>query len=136
MVTGIEIAGVVLAAISLLVKQIDAFAAGVRLITALGNKSYARQLRGYAAHLGSEEVLLMRTFEILLDGIVDADIILTKSTRDQWIQLFEKQSIRTRLQHRLGRSCDPCIRTLQHIHDCLIEVEKKLGPMPTVCTKN
>ena len=68
MPTVIEIAGLVLATIPIVVKKVDDYAAGIRLIKAFGNKSYARQLRGYAAHLGGEEVILFRTFEMLLEG--------------------------------------------------------------------
>lgn len=137
MASGIEIAGLVLASFPIVVKKIDDYAAGLRLVRALGNKSYSRQLRGYAAHLGGEEVILFHTFEMLLEDIIDREATSADPTRDQWLQLFEKNSIKAKLRRRLGNSYDPCVNNLQFINDCLSDIEKKLGPTPAeVCIKS
>jgi hypothetical protein len=137
MADGIGIAGLVLASIPIVVKKIDDYAAGIRLVTAFGNKSYSRQLRGYAAHLGGEEVILFRTFEMLLEDIVDTEATSADPTRDQWLQLFEKNSIKAKLRRRLGNSYEPCVNNLQFINECLSDIETKLGPTPAeVCTKS
>jgi hypothetical protein len=137
MVTGIEIAGLVLATIPMVVKRLDDYAAGIRLVKAFGNKSYSRQLRGYAAHLGGEEAILFRTFEMLLEDVVDREVTSADAKRDQWMQLFEKPSIKAKLRRRLGNSYDPCVNNLQFINDCLSEIQTKLGPTPAeVCVKS
>ena len=64
---------------------------------------------------------------MLLEDIVDTEITVADAERDQWMQLFELQSIKDKLRRRLGNSYDPCINNLQFINDCLSTIEAKLG---------
>lgn len=93
MASGIEIAGLVLASIPIVVKKIDDYAAGIRLVRAFDNQSYSRQLRGYAAHLGGEEVILFRTFEMLLEDIVDREAISADSKRDRSVAAIIRREL-------------------------------------------
>lgn len=69
MATGVEIAGLVLAVLPLLVKQLDNYARGLERTRTL--RRYSRELYKYAVGLSTQHKLLLNTLEQTLEEVVD-----------------------------------------------------------------
>jgi len=127
MVTGIETAGLVLAILPLVVKQLDDYAKGLNTIRSFGVRRHRRDMNLYAAQLGTQAALLTDSIMLLVEDIVDDIDILLSSPQSNWVPILEKDKTQQRLQKRLGRNYDLYMKTMEALSETLSNLQSKLG---------
>jgi hypothetical protein len=127
MLTGIETAGVVLAILPLVVKQLDDYAKGLNTIRSFGARRHRREMNLYAAELGTQAALLTDSIMLLVEDIVDDIEVLSLSSHSNWTPILEEDKTQQRLRKRLGRNYDLYITTMEALSETLSELQSKLG---------
>ena len=113
MATGIETAGLVLAAFPVLIKGIKAWVEGVETVKQW--RTARRDLKSYAVRLQSQQVTCVDTLEQLLSDIVQSEKDLSVMLEDPGGELWQRPVYKKRLGARLDRSCDPFLQTLSEV---------------------
>lgn len=127
MVTGIETAGLVLAVLPLVVKQLDDYAKGLNTIRSFGARRHRRDMNLYAAELGTQAALLTDSIMLLVEDIVDDTEVLLTNPHSSWVPILEKDKTQQRLQKRLGRNYDLYMKTMGALSETLLNLQLKLG---------
>ena len=66
MVTGVETAGLVLAAFPLIVKGLEAYIEGIQKIKQL--RDFRKLLKSYSVQLSTQQAIFQQTFQVLLEA--------------------------------------------------------------------
>lgn len=127
MLTGIETAGVVLAILPLVVKQLDDYAKGLNTIRSFGARRHRREMNLYAAELGTQAALLTDSIMLLVEDIVDDIEVLSLNPHSNWTPILEKDKTQQRLRKRLGRNYDIYMKAMEALSETLSELQSKLG---------
>ena len=125
MASGVETAGLVLAAFPLLVKGVTAYLDGIRTIKYW--RRYTRELRGYARRLKSQRVRYINTLELLFDGIVETEDELAALIAEPGGDLWRKPRYQRCLAARLDHSFDHFIDIVQSMQESMEELREKMG---------
>lgn len=125
MASGLEIAGLVLAAFPLVIKGLGCYIDGVE--TMILWRRYRRQLADYQRQIETQRIWYLDTLEELLDGIVGTDAELTLLVADPGGVAWQKPEYDRRLRTRLDHSYEPYIATIRNLLDALQTIKEKLG---------
>ena len=125
MLTGVEIAGLVLAAFPLVLDGLSHWLEGVQKVKRW--RRIYRHLKNYEIRLQSQRVTYQNTLELLLVGIVQTDEDTAAMLADPRGDFWKKAKYDHLLRRRLDRAYDTFFETLQFMFTTLSEIEKKLG---------
>lgn len=125
MVTGIEVAGLALAALPLLVNQLDAYVLGIEQISCL--RSYRREFAYYSKVIGAQHAVLSKTLEEVLGGIMRDENEVSELISDPENTRWKDGALQERLRSRLGRSYEPFVGIMTSISDLLDRLSGKMG---------
>ena len=125
MVTGVETAGLVLAAFPILVDGLSHWVKGVETIRRW--QMIRRELDSYALRLQTQSVTYLDTLEQLLVGIVQSNEEMTAMLTEPGGASWQNQEYDRVLQLRLDRSYAPFLATLTHMKLALNDIMKKFG---------
>lgn len=125
MVTGIEAAGLVLAIIPLILKQLNIYMEGIETIKTFRKAKYQRYLKRHATVLGSQQCKLIHTMELVLEDIVPQDQI-SSLTKNQDHPLWQDKSVKKKLRGRLGQDYTPFCGNLEQARHTLKELADEL----------
>lgn len=126
--SGIEAAGLALAVIPLVIKQVDSYALGIEKIKVL--RRYKREFKGYSVGLETQHQFLLNTLEHALEGVVDDEYEISKLINnprgDGWADL----ALQHRLRSKLGRNHDVFVKNMTALAEMLDRLSRKLriGP--------
>lgn len=122
--SGIEVAGIVLAVFPIVVKGLGSYVEGVQTVRTW--RQYRRELDGYKRQLETQRVWYLDTLEELL-GFVQSEEDLKELISDpggtSWHNLDYEQHLRERLDH----SYAPYLRTIRELLSTLQVMQRKLG---------
>lgn len=125
--SGIEVAGLVLAVFPLVVSGLQHFTEGVETVKSWSWKSYRRELINYTRTLGTEGTYCLDTLEALLGGIIRSDDEYDALKKDPggalWQQPEYQEQLKRRLDHNYGNYMDTMMTMLR----TLKVVREKLG---------
>ena len=113
MVTGVETAGLVLAAFPLILKGIKGWVDGVETLKQW--RRARRELKRYAVRLRSQQATWVDTLYQLLNDIVQSDNDLSEMLDDPGGKLWQTPLYERRLRIRLDQSCDPFLANLSEV---------------------
>ena len=125
MVTGVETAGLVLAAFPIIVSGLSCYVQGIQTIRYW--RRFRRELTVYAQTLETQRICYLNTLEELLDGIVASDEELAALLSDPKGDAWHKPEYKERLQARLEHSYDTYFLTLTNMIEALVDLGEKLG---------
>ena len=125
MVTGVEIAGLVLAAFPLILDGLSHWLEGVHKVKRW--RQIYRQLKDYETRLQSQRVTYQNTLELLLVGIVQADEDIAAMLAEPRGDLWKKAEYDHLLHRRLDSAHDTFFERLDFMFTTLSEIKKKLG---------
>ena len=124
MVTGIETAGLVLAAFPIAVHALQNWIDGLRTLQKF--RRIYRELENYSQILDTENVTFLNTLETLLTDLVhyeDLPLMLAQPTGICW----KNPVYEDKLRHRLDRSYDSFMSTIEKMSQALQKFKEKLG---------
>ena len=123
--SGIEVAGVVLAVFPLVVKGISEFADGAQTVRYW--RRCRAQLEDYRDIIESQKVAYLDTLEELLEEIVQSDdelrLLLSEPEGPAW----RRSDYDKMLRQRLDRSYNAYIRLIKDMRDGLTKLRERLG---------
>ena len=125
MLTGVETAGLVLAAFPLVLDGLSRWLEGVQKVKRW--RRIHRQLKNYEIRLQSQRVTYQNTLELLLVGIVQTDEDTAAMLADPRGDVWKEAKYEHLLRRRLDRAYDTFFEMLQLMSTTLSEIEKKLG---------
>ena len=102
MVTGIETAGLVLAAFPIVVHGLSRYVEGVETIRYW--RRFRRQVADYARKLENQRIRYLDTLEELLDGIVKSNDDLATLINEPTCSAWQDDEYERRLRQRLGHT--------------------------------
>jgi hypothetical protein len=124
MVTGLETAGLILAAFPLLVHGLTAYSKGVNTIRDW--RGYRRILRQYARDLEGERVVYLNTLEELFIGIAPSEEELKQLIDNAGGPLWQNQEYDLKLRTRLDHAYDAYLLKLLALRELLETLSTKL----------
>ena len=125
MLTGVEVAGLVLAGFPLVLDGLSHWLEGVDKVKRW--RRIHRQLKRYEIRLQSQRVTYQNTLEWLLDGIVEAGEDIAAMLAEPRGKVWKNAKYDHLLHRRLDRAYDSFFETLKFMFTTLGEIEKKLG---------
>ena len=125
MVSGVETAGLVLAAFPIIVDGLNRWAKGVETMRRW--RKIRRELESYALRLQNQKVTYLDTLEQLLVGIVQSNEEMAAMLAEPGGTIWQSQVYDQNLQNRLDRSYEPFRATLTHMNMALKDLEKSVG---------
>ncbi|KAJ6023891.1 hypothetical protein N7540_004688 [Penicillium herquei] len=125
--SGMEIAGLALAILPLVVNQLDNYVQGIESLGDFRTKRYRRKLDYYATNLGAQQAAFINTLERSLDGVIEFEDGVDALQEDELKALWDKPSVQSLLQKKLGRNYDPFLRTMEQLSILLKDLSRKLG---------
>ncbi|KAJ5701222.1 hypothetical protein N7488_008770 [Penicillium malachiteum] len=125
--SGMEIAGLALAILPLVVNQLENYVQGLETLGDFRTKRYRRKLDHYATNLGAEQAAFINTLERSLDGVIEYEDGVNTFGDDELRALWDKPSVQSLLQKKLGRNYHPFIRTMEQLSMLLTDLSRKLG---------
>ena len=125
MVTGVEVAGLVLAIFPLLVKGVGSYVEGIEHIKRW--RRYSWELKSYARRLRSQRVRYINTLELLFDGIVESEEELAALINDAGGKIWYEAKYAEKLKSRLDHSYDHFLEALGEMIATLSGLAHKLG---------
>jgi hypothetical protein len=128
MVTGIEIAGLVLASLPFVAKSLTDYAHGIETLRLFRTGRYSRQYRGWANAIGAQRVVLLNNVMELLDDLVEDEEEISEMNRDAQHARWKDPETDKELHRRLGADYEPFMETMKDLCDLLSEMERRLGP--------
>lgn len=130
--SGVEAAGLVLAAFPLLISGLEHYANGAEAIRRAWN--YSREFKSLARKLETEKTIFQNAIEILLDDCVDIGT-QQKLMEDIGGKLWSQPSVESTLRQRLRGSFKSYVECVRGISDTITQLQKqlKLGPNSKVC---
>ena len=123
--SGIEVAGLVLAVFPIVVSGLRHFTDGLETIKSW--KRYHKELSKYARTLETQSIVFLNTTERLFEGIIQSNDELEAFMKDAGQASFRNQRYEERLRMRLGDSYDNYNRIVMDILNALKATGKELG---------
>lgn len=121
--SGLEIAGVVLATFPLVISAMEHYSQGIT--TAKRYWRYKQEMRTLITRIKTERHIFLNTCELLLTGIVPVermDDFLNSPAGQTWSELQVKQ----RLQERLQGAYETCVEHVLELDRLIKKIMKKL----------
>ena len=125
--SGIEVAGLVLAVFPLVVNGLQHFTEGVDTVKSWSWKTYHRELINYNRTLTTEEKYCLDTLEALLSGIIRSDDEYDALKKDPGDNLWQKPEYQEQLKRRLDHNYGNYMDTMTTMLRTLTVVRDKLG---------
>lgn len=125
--SGIEIAGLALAVLPLVINQLDNYVQGLETLGDFRIKRYRSRLDQYASNLGSQQAAFINTLERSLEGVIEYADGFDNLGQDELKAIWERPSVQSFLQKKLGRNYTPFLRTMGQLSVLLKELYRKLG---------
>ena len=125
MATGIEVAGLALAAFPLVVDGLTHYVKGLHTIRRW--RQFRRELSQYSDAFETQRIWCLDTLELLLDGIIDSKDELAAMIKDPWHALWYTNKYDDRLRTRLDRSFDLFFKLLREVIERLEEFGRRSG---------
>ena len=125
MVTGIETAGLVLAAFPLLISALEHYVSGIETIHRW--RRFKRELAKYVRRLETQRIWVVDTLEELLDGIVNSNEELAPLINDPNGPSWRDPEHDRKVRLRLGSTYDHYMATLARMLGMLEDMGGKLS---------
>lgn len=125
--SGIEVAGIALAILPLLINQLENYVQGIETLGDFRTRRYQRKLDEYSSKLGSQQMSFINTLERSFEGIVEFEDGIDGLEPDKLKALWEKPSVQTVLEQKLGRNYGPFFQNMKQLSKLLEELHQKLG---------
>lgn len=125
MVTGVETAGLVLAAFPLIVSAIQQYREGLELLKDWWR--YRTKFLEFSGNISTQRLIFEENVEILLSPIVTSDVEMAALLKDPGGPEWAKPDLTKRLERRLPKSYDSYMRTIQDLNRILEELKTHLG---------
>src|SRR5438034_2712123 len=113
MVTGVETAGLVLAAFPVIVNGLIRFTETIDTIKSW--RKYQCELKEYGLRLEMQQIFCLDTLEELLEGIVHSDDIRVEMINHSEAEFWRQPEYEEKLRLRLGRSYDVYLATVSRM---------------------
>ncbi|KAL8866471.1 MAG: hypothetical protein Q9198_008875 [Flavoplaca austrocitrina] len=123
--SGIEVAGIVLAVFPILINGLNHVVAGIQ--TAKRWKRYRLKLKDYADTLESASVYFLDTLEELLSDLVHTDDELSLLLKNPGGSLWKETKYEERLRRRLDRSYASYLKNVAKLVQALQNMCERLG---------
>ena len=123
--SGIEAAGIVLAAFPIVVNGLQHFTDSVETIKRW--RRYKKELAKYRRTLETQEIFYLNTIERLFEGIIQSHDELDALMKDPGPAFSHKPQYEERLRTRLGRSYDNYTKIMANMLDTLKVAREELG---------
>ena len=123
--SGIEIAGLVLAIFPLVFKGLRCFPEGAESIKSW--KEYQDQLRKYSQTLSTQQTIYLNTISRLFEDIIESDDALEALLENPQQALSYDQQYDDALKRRLGRSYDNFVSIAEEMLEALRIIQEELG---------
>lgn len=123
MATGIEIAGLALAAFPIVIDGLARFIEGVRLIKTW--RTFRRELAGYEYSLRSARAFFQNTLEELLEGIATQEDIMTLQKGPDGVTMLGLE-YESQLKVRLDHDYHNCLEAMTRILSAIEALRRKL----------
>ena len=125
MLTGVETAGLVLAAFPLLISALEHYRDGFEPLKAWWE--FRTEFLGFLHVLGVQSALFYGNLEELLRDVVDSDIEMDALLNDPLGTAWQKPGLENCLRERLPRSYEWYRSTIGEMNQIMEELKKKLG---------
>ncbi|KAJ5771845.1 hypothetical protein N7520_002374 [Penicillium odoratum] len=125
--SGFEAAGLALAILPLLINQLDGYVQGIETLGDFRTKRYRGKLDYYATNLGSQQTIFINTLERSLESVIEYEDGVDSLGDDELKALWEKPSVQSLLQRKLGRSYMPFLRNMNQLSFLLKDLSRRLG---------
>ncbi|KAJ5771982.1 hypothetical protein N7520_002511 [Penicillium odoratum] len=122
-----EAAGLALAILPLLLNQLDNYVQGLETLGEFRNRKYRRRLESYLTKLGNEQTFFINTLGRFLEGIVEYEDNIESEKISQLKELWERPTLQSILQEKLGIQYRPFLRTMTELSDLLKKLLARLG---------
>jgi hypothetical protein len=126
MVTGVETAGLVLAAFPLVVNGLGSYVAGANTLRRWRNeRMYGRELKHLQRQLETQRVIYLNTLEELFTGIVYSDAERALLINDPSGPTWTRKEYETLLCEKLGQSYHAYLATVNDLRESITLLEEK-----------
>lgn len=125
MVTGIEVAGLVLAVFPIVVNAIDEYRQGLERMKDWWR--YRTKFIALARDIDTQDLIFQENIELLLSPVVSDDVEMDALVNDPAGPEWAKPDLRERLMERLPKSFDAYIAIVQEMNRILEELQTHLG---------
>jgi hypothetical protein len=126
MVTGVETAGLVLAAFPLVVNGLGSYVAGANTLRRWRNeRMYGRELKHLQRQLETQRVIYLDTLEELFTGVVYSDVERALLINDPSGSTWTRKEYETLLRERLGHSYHAYLATVNDLRESITVLEEK-----------
>ncbi|KAJ5633085.1 hypothetical protein N7490_009424 [Penicillium lividum] len=122
-----EAAGLALAILPLLLNQLDNYVQGLETLGEFRNRKYRRRLESYLTKLGNEQTFFINTLGRSLEGVVEYEDNIESDKISQLKELWERPTLQSILQEKLGIQYRPFLRTMTELSDLLKKLSASLG---------
>ncbi|KAI9369917.1 hypothetical protein BJX61DRAFT_517611 [Aspergillus egyptiacus] len=122
--SGVEVAGLVLAVLPLVVNQLENYSRG--LTTIKGLRRYRWELEGYSSNLSAQYAIFLNTLEIFLQDVVDDPDERSKLISNPKGPAWSAVYLKTTLADKLGRDYHPFTATITRLCSQLEELSARL----------
>ena len=128
--SGVEVAGLALAALPFVVNQLDNYARGLETIKGL--RQYRWELESYSTNLGAQYAIFLNSLEIFLQDLVDDHDERSELIQDPQGPAWKDATFQKAVSEKLGRDHQAFMGTIKVLCDLLGDLSQKLGHQPTV----
>ncbi|KAL2811571.1 hypothetical protein BJX63DRAFT_433248 [Aspergillus granulosus] len=125
--SGIEIAGVVLAVLPLIINQVDNYARGLETLRLFRKQRYLREFNGYATQLNTQQTLLRNTIERLLEDVVEYEHDLPRLMTNSDETLWQSKALEKEVKSKLEHDYDIFIANMANLLELLQTLRARLG---------
>jgi hypothetical protein len=126
--SGIEVAGIVLATFPLVISALEHYANGVIKISNF--RQYERELRSLQRDLATEQQLLSDSIRLLLRTIVASEHELESLINDPGGASWHEENFKEKLEGKLQKSYQVYMDKLEDMNEAMLDLTKRLGLKP------
>jgi hypothetical protein len=128
MVTGVETAGLVLAAFPIVANGLGSYIAGCNMLLRWRNqRKHGRELRTFQRQLETQQVIYLNTLEYLIGSIVHSDADKSLLINNPGGPAWTRAEYDTRLHERLGQSYQAYVGTMTDLLESITFLKEKLN---------
>lgn len=124
MLSGVEIAGLMLGSLPLIISFLEEYSEGLHLLKKFRDKNYKRLIRRYVAELGTQQVFLIDVLSDLMEDTIDTE--LDGKTNLEALKTLEDPIIQHRLRARLQYRYEPFMNSLRALNEDVEELRERL----------
>ena len=122
MVTGVETAGLVLAAFPIIVKGLTSYIDGLQKIDQW--RMYRRELEGYSRRIKTQKTIYINTLELLFEGLLQSDEERAQLINDPKGYLWRNKGYFEQVAHRLDHAYENFLDVLSNMMQTLENFQK------------